>query len=1283
MKTYKVLLAISTLLIVGCTVEQPEPTVDVGQKEITITAYRSDESETKTQRDESNGAVLWTPGDAISLFYGSGTDGGSKFTSNVSEPTAVTNFTGTIGVITGGADVSVEDTYFWGLYPYDPEAECDGSTVVTTLPSRQKAVPGTFDTGVFPSLGRAQGLSMGFYNICGGLRITVTRDDIKSVTLKAIGGEQIAGKARIGFDGGVPKVLEIMEGTDEITITAPAGKFLEPGKFYYFVAFPQTLSQGVQLTMESFSEMGVFERRPSANGMSVKRSVFGNLRNIDQGVEFTKKTGPIPIEDPAFKTYLLRNHDADGDGEISYEEAESVREVILYPSNEYNLQSLAGIEYMPNLEKIDCHGEWYDTGDKSTGIQREHYYVGPYRNSWDAAWGPIGTLKYVDVSNNPKLRELYLNNNSALGDELVTLYLSNNPDIEKLDISFTWLNYPDIALNTELREILFCHLRGTLPDFSRLSKAVRINLDFPQNADFEHVDFDVSGMPDLEILELRGMTRSLSDLSANKKLRYLSIAHCNNFTGPLKLSECPDLEVLQCMCSNLYSLDLSNNSKLKELYCNRNQLTELDLSGNPQLEWLECGSNRIASLDLSFNKSLKHLDCYSNDLNVLDVSNNDNLKWLQCYSNSLTSLDVSNCAELVLLGCWSNKISSLDVSHNTNLGHLSCAWNKLSSLSVYDNPNLDVIRCEGNPIQELCLDNNPKLKYLYCSSCSLSSLDLSLCPELHFLNCSNNYLAVLDVSHNLNLGKGEGESGLWCVQRRDSEGNNHLKTLFVSSNQAIPFVTRNRSTDHIPAQTSISYVNDPLPIEDPSFKAYLISNYDTNGNGQISYDEAKKITQLWMSPSNELNLQSLQGIEYMPNLEILFSIGEWYDNGDNVTPIDRPHYYVGPYGNGGPLGTIRKVDVRNNPKLRILNIAHNSALGVEQGTIDLSHNPLLEELCLSYTYLEYPAISHITGLKRVELGGLRGNMPDFSIFHELRHLNVEYPRDNKRSYNINVSNAPHLEYLAVSEAAQSISDLSLNPELKELHYPWCSGVGMVDLSKLPKLERLGVAGNGFTLIDISELKLLKVLHIDCNNLTLLDLSSNTNLEYVNCNLNQLSSLNLSGLPSLREIYCDGNPITELDVSHNTELRALGFSGTQITDIDVSNNKELTLIGCDNIPGLTHLDLRQNTKLQRLYINGDGFTSIDITKNTELWDFGCRGNKISALNVSNNRLLKKLTCVQQNRPDGKNYLQTLYVSEGQSIPHITIDRNADYIPAETTITTAPQSGGGEGTGEEEW
>lgn len=55
---------------------------------------------------------------------------------------------------------------------------------------------------------------------------------------------------------------------------------------------------------------------------------------------------------------------------------------------------------MPNLEVIECPGEWYSTDDKTTDVSREHYYVGPYKDTWDYAWGPIGTLKYIDASNN-------------------------------------------------------------------------------------------------------------------------------------------------------------------------------------------------------------------------------------------------------------------------------------------------------------------------------------------------------------------------------------------------------------------------------------------------------------------------------------------------------------------------------------------------------------------------------------------------------------------------------------------------------------------------------------------------------------------------------------------------------------------------------------------------------------------------------------------------------------------------------------------------------------------
>ena len=759
MKTSKITAVIFafTMFIVGCTVENPENDLSQSQEQITISAYRADSPETKTQRDESDGSVLWTPGDAISLFYGSGTNGGSRFVSTGTEVSRVTNFTGTIGVITGGANVSVEDTYFWGLYPYDATAVCDGSSIVTTLPSQQEAVPSTFATNLFPSIGRAQGLSMGFYNICGGVRFTVTKEGLKSVTLRAIGGEPLTGKARIGFEGGIPVVKEIMESSNTVTITAPAGKYLEVGKYYYFITYPQALSQGIEMTFESFMETGTYERRTSS--LTIKRSIFGTLNNVDQNVTYTRKTGAIPIEDPVFKNYLLQNHDNDGDEEISFEEAAMVTEIRINPTNKKNLQSLKGIEYMPNLEIIECPGEWYEEGQKSDGVNREHYYVGPYKNNWDDKWGPIGTLRYIDVSNNPKLRRLNIACNSALGVEIGSIDVSNSPELISIDASMTWLEYPNISSNTELDFIQFTHLRGTLPDFSRLTKVKSLFIEWPQDSQVEFVDLDVSHMPDLEVLYVAGRIRSLSDLSANPKLRDLYNEHCPQFSGVLDVSSCLDLERLIITSAHLETLEVTHNTKLRELDCRNNLLTSLDLSNNDKLEYLNVNDNNIP---------------------ILSISGLASLKEIYCDNNPLTELDVAHNQELTRLGFSGTQISSIDVSHNSELV---------------------LIGCDNIPtLNHLDISNNAKLEYLLIINDGFSSIDVSHNSLLQELWCFGNKISTLNVSNNLKINK------LVCVQQNAPDGNNYLQTLFIAPGQSIPGVTVNRSTEYIPASTTISIV---------------------------------------------------------------------------------------------------------------------------------------------------------------------------------------------------------------------------------------------------------------------------------------------------------------------------------------------------------------------------------------------------------------------------------------------------------------------------------------------
>lgn len=78
-------------------------------------------------------------------------------------------------------------------------------------------------------------------------------------------------------------------------------------------------------------------------GISVIRS---------QEQSFTAPDGFIPIPDAAFKAYLLKLYDLNGDGELSPKEGERVYEIHLTTS-QLGVKSLKGIEYMENLEELD------------------------------------------------------------------------------------------------------------------------------------------------------------------------------------------------------------------------------------------------------------------------------------------------------------------------------------------------------------------------------------------------------------------------------------------------------------------------------------------------------------------------------------------------------------------------------------------------------------------------------------------------------------------------------------------------------------------------------------------------------------------------------------------------------------------------------------------------------------------------------------------------------------------------------------------------------------------
>lgn len=562
MKRNHLVLALTAMVsLLSCSKEirqQEEKLNQVADNRLTITAKLED-SVTKTAINESSGAVEWLPGDAISLFYGSGIAGGSRFVSTATERAAVTNFTGTIGVITGGADIAPEDTYFWGVYPYSSDISCDGTAVTMSVSATQTAVAGTFGPGCAPSMGRSQGLTMGFYNICGGLKFSVTKSGLKKVTVRSNAGERIAGTVKVGISSaGLPEIREVVSGTDTITLEAPEGEYFEVGRYYYIMILPTRFTAGFTLTLETFTETATVEKNSVIN---ITRSYFGRMTNVDASATYTQKTGNIPIPDSNFKTYMVSNFDDNSDGEISYAEAAAITNINV---NNQNINSLKGIEYCVNLSILNCPNNNLPEIDISNNI-------GLYTLCCEC-----NQLTSLDVTNNTALTYLYCDSNS-----LTSLDLSTNTALYDLSCNSNQLTSLDVTNNTALFS-MSCSFNGL-------------------------TSLDVTNNTALTALFCYSNLLSSLDVTDNTALTYL-YCDTNNLTS-LDVTNNTALEYIHCGGNQFMSLNLSNNTELKELFCDVNQLTNLTVTNNTKLENLQCGNNHLTSLDVSTNLALTALDC--------------------------------------------------------------------------------------------------------------------------------------------------------------------------------------------------------------------------------------------------------------------------------------------------------------------------------------------------------------------------------------------------------------------------------------------------------------------------------------------------------------------------------------------------------------------------------------------------------------------------------------------------------------------------------------------------
>ncbi len=245
---------------------------------------------------------------------------------------------------------------------------------------------------------------------------------------------------------------------------------------------------------------------------------------------FTIGNAQINFPDTNFKNALLdEGVDTDGDGEISEEEAKSLKNLLLLNKG---IADAEGIAYFTNLTSLNLHGNELTEIDLSNNTKLLNLTL------------KENNLTNLDLSNNTELRIAYLDNN-----DLTNVNVFNATKLFLLSLSRNNLTNIDVSNNINLKTL---------------------TLQYDNNL----TDIDVSNNINLEVLGLSSPNLSEIDLSNNIKLNNLFIRN----------TSIASLDVRSC---SLDRIDFSENPFLGTVLMTGQPLgSKITLNRCPELKFI-------------------------------------------------------------------------------------------------------------------------------------------------------------------------------------------------------------------------------------------------------------------------------------------------------------------------------------------------------------------------------------------------------------------------------------------------------------------------------------------------------------------------------------------------------------------------------------------------------------------------------------------------------------------------------------------------------------------------
>ena len=143
----------------------------------------------------------------------------------------------------------------------------------------------------------------------------------------------------------------------------------------------------------------------------------------------------------------------------------------------------------------------------------------------------------------------------------------------------------------------------------------------------------------------------------------------------------------ECLCG---TLDLSDCTALRKVYCGCNSISEINLNGCTALKYLSCESNNLTELDLSHNPYLKLDFIKSQGDGTIGYSNSNWQFWNQTYNQTYTDVYAVPNNDREFIG-WFNEADELvmsadDCRYSDYYGAYYLSWcNCEDESTFYDN----------------------------------------------------------------------------------------------------------------------------------------------------------------------------------------------------------------------------------------------------------------------------------------------------------------------------------------------------------------------------------------------------------------------------------------------------------------------------------------------------------------------------------------------------------------------------------------------------------------------